>query len=103
MYEEEYILDAIVHLTNGYLSFVYADKFLRGTYEGRRRALCWWTVAYAVGQMVAARIFDVYFPTGQHFLQLVPYVVLPLFLQSTFISPPKNPRSPGRSRRRGSQ
>ena len=83
MYEEEYLLDALVHLTNGWLSFRYADSFLQCKYENRKRAMYLWMAIYAAGQLCFALLSEQY-PLYDRFTHIIPYLLLLTLLQKIF-------------------
>lgn len=72
---EEYVLDGILHLLNGFLSFRYSESFLKGTYENRKQALLLWVSAYTVGQMLYGSFMESY-PLYLQFSHILPYFIL---------------------------
>ncbi len=83
MYEEEYLLGAIVYILIGWLSFKYSETFLHRKYDNRGRALLLWIAAYTVGQVLYERITEVY-PLYERFTHVVPYLILLPLLQHFF-------------------
>ncbi len=83
MYEEEYVLDAIVHVLNGWLGFRYAEFFLRRKCEDRRKALFLWIGIYVAGQILYGK-FTEYYPLYDRFTHIIPYLILLSFLQHFF-------------------
>ena len=83
MYEEEYVLEALVHILNGWLSFWYGDLFLRRKYANRRKAAIIWITVYVVGQILYGRLVEAY-PLYDRFTNVVPYILLLSLLQYFF-------------------
>ena len=83
MYEEEYVLDALVHLSMGWISFRYAERFLRRKQESRRRSLLLWMAAYALGQLLYGRLAEAY-PLYDRFTHAIPCLLLLGVLQHLF-------------------
>ncbi len=75
MYEEEYLLNAIVYILIGWLGFKYSEIFLRRKYDNRARALLLWIAAYTLGQIVYERITEFY-PLYERFTHVVSYLIL---------------------------
>ena len=72
---EEYVLDGILHLLNGFLSFHYSEFFLKGRCENRKKALILWVAAYTVGQMLYGNFMESYSFYLQ-FSHILPYFIL---------------------------
>ena len=83
MYEEEYVLEALVHILNGWLSFWYGDLFLRRKFVNRRKAAIIWITVYVVGQILYGRLVEAY-PLYDRFTHVVPYILLLSLLQYFF-------------------
>ena len=80
---EQYIIDALVHLANGWASFRYSEGFLRGTYENRRHAMGAWAAIYTAGQFLIAETSDMWSPYDRIW-RIVPCFLLLFFLQRVF-------------------
>jgi len=83
MYEEEYVLEAIVYILIGWLSFRYSESFLHKKFENRGRALLLWITAYTAGQILYERVTELY-PLYDRFTHIVPYMILLPILQYFF-------------------
>ena len=83
MYEEEYVLDALVYLVGGLLSFWYGEYFLKRKFESRKKAVIMWAVLYAAIQMLYEEIISPY-PLYSRFAHCLQYLVLLPLLQHFF-------------------
>ena len=83
MYEEQYFLDLLVSMANGYLSFRYSEYFLKHIRESRKLSISLWIVIYSAGQLLFSYICDIY-AIHDRFIQIVIYALLILFLQKVF-------------------
>ena len=72
---EEYVLDGILHVLNGLLSFRYSEFFLKRKHENRKKSLILWVAVYAVGQMLYGSLVESYSIYNQ-FSHIIPYLVL---------------------------
>ncbi|MBR2214981.1 MAG: sensor histidine kinase [Selenomonadaceae bacterium] len=83
MYEEEYVLDGLLYLAGGFLSFWQTESFLAPKYARRKRAVVSWVILYAVFQLLYGQIAAIY-PLYDRFTHIIPYTVILLLLQSCF-------------------
>ncbi len=80
MYEEEYFLEAVVLIANGLIAFVYTEKFLRGQFEDRRRAILKWVVVFAASHMILSEL-TMEFSPHDRFFNVVPAFLILFALQ----------------------
>ena len=85
MYEEEYVLDTLVHAANGYFSFRYTEFFLPKKYTRRRRALILWSALYILVQTFYGNIIAPY-PLYDRFFHVLLQFALLLALQTLFFA-----------------
>ena len=83
MYDGQYLLDFTVHCLNGWLAFRFTEHFLRRNGENRRRALLFWVILFAAGQMMYG-VWAETQPTFGRFFHFAPYIVLLALLQRIF-------------------
>ena len=83
MYDEEYVLDLLVYLLNGWLGFRYAEHFLRRKHSNRKTSLLLWISLYVLGQMLYGRLAEAY-PLYDRFTHVIPYLILLAVLQHFF-------------------
>ncbi len=83
MYEEEYVLEAVVYMLTGWMGFEYSEQFLHRKYENRRKAMLLWLAAYLAGQILYERFIEAY-PLYDRFTHIVPYLILLPLLQYFF-------------------
>ena len=83
MYEEEYVLDALVYIAGGLFSFWYGEAFLKRRFEIRKKAAILWAVLYAGAQMLCEEIISPY-PLYSRFAHSLQYLVLLPLLQRFF-------------------
>ncbi len=83
MYEEEYVLEAVVFMMIGWLSFRYSGFFLHKKYDNQGKALLLWIAAYTVGQILYER-FTEFYPLYDRFTHILPYIIFLPILQHFF-------------------
>lgn len=88
MYIELEILDLIVHLINGVISFKYTEKFLSRNFDDRYKTLIKWSIIYAAGQIFLSKITESWSPLDR-FINIFPYIIILFALQKLFFE--KNP------------
>ena len=82
------ILEAIVNLIKGAISFKYTEKFLIGKFEDRKIAFAKWTIIYATGQIFFSKITETFTPVDR-FFNVVPYIIIFFALQKFFFQASK--------------
>ena len=83
MYEEEYVLDGLLYLTDGCLSFWYSEKILALQYGERKKAIILWVIAYTFLQILYGQIVSAY-PLYDRFTHILPYIIILSILQRFF-------------------
>lgn len=83
MYEEEYVLDGLLYLAGGILSFWYVENFLSPKYGERKKALIVWVILYSLLQILYGQIASLY-PLYDRFTHVIPYVIILLILEYIF-------------------
>ncbi len=79
---EQYIVDALVYLANGWASFRYAEALLQRKYDKRRLAMGAWMLIYAAGQFLIGEAAEA--SLYERIGSIVPCLLLLFFLQSVF-------------------
>ena len=82
MFEHE-LLDILVRLATGLISFSYSERFLVKNYDDRRRAAVQWTLIFALIQFVILKLTETWSPYNR-FFNIVPLILLLLILQDNF-------------------
>lgn len=85
MFEQD-VSDVLVGLAAGYLSFVYAEKFLQKKFDDRRRAAIIWSVIYAAEQVAVSNLSSALSPYDR-FIIVLPQILILLLLQKIFFAP----------------
>lgn len=85
MFEELYLLDAAVFLANGAISFMYMEKFLRGRFDERRRAMLTWAALYAAAMLILSGVTTDLSPLDR-FINVVPHFAALFLLQKKFFA-----------------
>ena len=80
---EQYIIDALVYVANGYVSFRYTEQILVAKYVERRAAMCRWTAIYALAQLTVAEIPKPFTPYDR-LLGILPMLLILFALQHIF-------------------
>lgn len=83
MFEEEEILDVLVHLVNGAISFLYTEKFLNGNFDNRKKIFFLWTTVYGFGQYFFSKLTESWVP-HERFFNVIPYIIILIVLQNIF-------------------
>jgi len=79
------ILDALVNLAAGVVSFHYAEKFLSRSFDNRRRAMIIWAVIYATEQVAVSEL-TTYFSPYDRFIIIFPQILTLFILQEIFFA-----------------
>ena len=82
MFEHE-ILDVVVGIATGVISFWYAEKFLQRNFENRRRAIIIWTIIYTVEQISVSNL-TTFFSPYDRFIIIFPQILTLFVLQKIF-------------------
>ena len=80
---EQYIIDFLVYIANGWISFRYTERFLHEKYENRRRALLIWTLIYTAGQFAVSEFSGAWSPYDR-LLNIIPAMLLLFVMQHFF-------------------
>ena len=75
MYDEEYILDGLIYIVGGILSFWYTRNFLSPRYSDPKKAIIIWVMLYVLFQITYGQISSAY-PLYDRFTHIIPYVVI---------------------------
>ena len=79
------ILDALVSLAAGVISFIYAEKFLSRRFDDRRRALIIWVTVYATEQVAVSEL-TTYFSPYDRFIIILPQILILFVLTEKFFA-----------------
>ena len=79
------ILDALVSLSAGVISFHYAEKFLLPKFDNRRRTMIIWAIVYATEQVAVSEL-TTYFSPYDRFIIILPQILTLFILQEIFFA-----------------
>lgn len=82
MFEHD-ILDVLVGIAGGIISFCYAEKFLQRNFINRRRAIFIWSIVYTVEQVLISNLTNFLSPYDR-FVIIFPQIFILILLQKIF-------------------
>ena len=84
MYEEEYILDAVVYAIHAFLGFRYSEFFLQRKHTNRKKSMFLWMAVYTLIKMVYGNLPEPYLPFSGRFGHMLPNLVVFGTMQALF-------------------
>lgn len=84
MYEEEYILDAIVYIVSAFLGFRYSEVCLQRKHSNRKKGMLLWIVVFTLGKMFYGNLPESYLPFADRFGHVFPNLILFGIMQAIF-------------------